>query len=156
MENKAENLDLIEETLACAVHLQKSVFKYLNTPRSYGNNNILYMREAHLIEAIGNAGRMLDAEELATALDITHGAVTQLTERLEKKGYVYRDKAPEDKRRILRGLTPKGEEIYNFHRTFDENQFSLVLANCSDFTADELTTFMKVADRIAKAFSDEA
>lgn len=145
--------ELIQQVLRSALHLQKAVYKNLNIPRSYGGDTLLYMREAHLLNALGDADRMLTAEELAESLDITHGAVTQLTDRLEKKGYVYRDKSPKDKRKILRGLTPKGIEAYKLHRSFDEEKFKTIYAQCSDFTDEELHTFVRVADRLASSFS---
>ncbi len=151
-----KQLDLIRNTLTTAVRLQQSIYKYLNVPRLYGDDVVLYMREAHLINVLGDADRMLSAEELAAALEITHGAVTQLTNRLEKKGYVYRDKSPEDKRLILRGLTEQGKKVYTLHRAFDEEKMSLILSKCGDFSAEELQTFIRVAERISLCFSQGA
>jgi len=150
-----KNLDLINNVLTSVLRLQQAVYKYLNVPRRYGGDVVLYMREAHLINVLGRANRMLSAEEIATSLEITHGAVTQLTDRLEKKGYVYRDKSVKDKRLILRGLTDKGREAYAFHRTFDDEKMATVLSECSTLSAEELQTFTRVADRLASCFSKE-
>ena len=149
-------LDLIEKMLNAALEMQKAVYRYLNVPRLYGEDVVLYMREAHLLSVLGDADRMMSAEELAESLEITHGAVTQLTDRLEKKGYVYRDKSPEDKRLILRGLTEQGKKAYNIHRTYDAEKFSFIRSRCSDFSAEELQTFISVAERLSSCFTQSA
>lgn len=150
-----KQLELIKQILSSTMSLHKSVNTYLNIPRTYGNDVPLYMRETHFIAALGDAGKMLDAEELAQKLGITHGAVTQLTDRLEKKGYIYRTKNPDNKRKILRGLTEKGSDIYNLHLLFDENAYNLIKNRCNDFSTEELETFIRVSERIASCFSDE-
>lgn len=147
-----KDVELINTVLTAALRLQQEFYKYLNVPRLYGGNVVLYMREAHLLMVLGDAGRMLSAEELAASLEITHGAVTQLTDRLEKKGYVYRDKSPKDKRLILRGLTDKGKEAYAIHRTYDAERMAALRSRCRDFSAEELQTFVRVADRLTERF----
>lgn len=147
-----KDLDLINNVLLSALRLQQAIYKYLNVPRQYGGDVVLYMREAHLLNVLGGADRMLSAEEIAASMEITHGAVTQLTDRLEKKGYVYRDKSVKDKRLILRGLTDKGREAYAIHRTFDDEKMSEILSQCSDFSAEELQTYVRVADKLTSCF----
>ena len=146
-------LETMEKALSAAIQLQQSIYKYLNVPRHYGENIVLYMREAHLLSALGDAGRMMSAEELAASLEITHGAVTQLTDRLEKKGYVYRDKSGKDKRQILRGLTERGKEAYALHCAFDEEKMTDIRAECSDFSEQELQTFIDIAARLSACFA---
>lgn len=146
---------LIHEALANSVKLQQALNKYSNVPRSYGTEDVLYMREVHLLELLGDQNAMMSAEEIAEKLDITHGAVTQLTNRLEKKGYVYRDKSTTDRRQILRGLTEKGQQIYKLHKEFDENQFNGIIQKCDAFSMEEFEIFNKVALHLTKCISEE-
>jgi DNA-binding MarR family transcriptional regulator len=63
----------------------------------------------------------LTAGELSERLHVTTGAVTGVIDRLEKIGYVYRIKDPNDRRRII--IEPslkKTEEISKVFRTLDE------------------------------------
>lgn len=149
-----DRLKLISYVLSSAALLQKSLYKYMNTPRTYGSDDTLYMREVHFIDELGKANTLLNAEELAVRLDITHGAVTQLTERLEKKGYVYRDKNPMDNRKISRGLTEKGENLYHLHQVFDEKAFSRISSKCEDFSSGELEIFIRISQRLSCCFTD--
>ena len=54
------------------------------------------------------AWRRLTASELATLLGISKQAVSQGAERLERGGYITRQQDPDDRRRAVLTLTPKG------------------------------------------------
>lgn len=47
--------------------------------------------------------------ELAQRMQIRHHSAVELINRLESKGYVRRQSAPEDRREVLLALTPLGE-----------------------------------------------
>lgn len=144
----------IQEALSNTIRLQRIMSKYMNVPRSYGTEDVLYMREVHLIELLGDTGEMMSAEEIAASLEITHGAVTQLTDRLEKKDYVYRDKSRKDRRQILRGLTEKGQNMYRLHKQFDEEQFHFMIEQCADLTLEEFQIFNKVAQHLESCLAN--
>jgi DNA-binding MarR family transcriptional regulator len=54
----------------------------------------------------------LSLNELAKRLLMTGGNVTGLIDRLERDGYVYRERDERDRRVINAKLTPKGKEIW--------------------------------------------
>lgn len=150
-----DRFEIFIKAITSADRLQQRFSKYSSIPRDYGGNVVLYMREAHLISVLGNAGRMLSADELATSLEITHGAVTQLTDRLEKKGYVYREKSSDDKRLILRGLTEQGKKAYESHRAYDEKGYAYFFSLCGELSEEELQAFIHVADKFSWCFAKE-
>ena len=49
--------------------------------------------------------------ELADRMQIQHHSAVELINRLEKGGYVRRERAQEDRREVLLALTPKGERV---------------------------------------------
>ncbi len=49
--------------------------------------------------------------ELANRMQIKHHSAVELVNRLEAGGYVERERAEEDRREVLLGLTPKGERV---------------------------------------------
>jgi MarR family 2-MHQ and catechol resistance regulon transcriptional repressor len=55
----------------------------------------------------------LSLNELAERLLVTGGNVTGLIDRLERDGYVLRERNQKDRRIIYAKLTPKGKEIWN-------------------------------------------
>ncbi|MEU7045593.1 MarR family transcriptional regulator [Streptomyces varsoviensis] len=54
--------------------------------------------------------RRLTASQLATAMQLTSGAVTNRVAKLEVKGWVVRDFTPHDRRSVTVALTPEGAE----------------------------------------------
>jgi DNA-binding MarR family transcriptional regulator len=49
--------------------------------------------------------------ELADRMHIQHHSAVELINRLERGGYVRRERAQEDRREVLLELTPKGEKV---------------------------------------------
>jgi DNA-binding MarR family transcriptional regulator len=49
--------------------------------------------------------------ELADRMYIQHHSAVELVNRLESRGYVRRDKTPDDRREVLLALTPRGERV---------------------------------------------
>jgi DNA-binding MarR family transcriptional regulator len=91
--------------------------------RYYGTNVPLFYAEIHLIRAIKeNEG--IHITGLAQYLEVTKGAVSQMLMKLEKKGFIIKEKDPSNQSRFLLKLTPKGETAhYNhmrLHQEFDE------------------------------------
>lgn len=57
----------------------------------------------------------MPAGALAKAAGLTTGAVTQVMDRLEAKGFAERVPDPEDRRRVLLGVTDEGREVARAH-----------------------------------------
>ncbi len=57
----------------------------------------------------------MSAGDLAAAAGLTSGAVTQVIDRLEERGFVERSDDPEDRRRVLAGITDEGRRVAHEH-----------------------------------------
>jgi DNA-binding MarR family transcriptional regulator len=49
--------------------------------------------------------------ELANRMQIQHHSAVELINRLERGGYVHRERAQDDRREVLLALTPRGERV---------------------------------------------
>ena len=49
--------------------------------------------------------------ELANRMQVQHHSTVELINRLERGGYVKRERAQDDRREVLLALTPKGEKV---------------------------------------------
>jgi DNA-binding MarR family transcriptional regulator len=102
------------------------VFKFMEIDkktRYYGTDVPLFYAEIHLIKAIKeNEG--IHITGLAQYLEVTKGAVSQMLMKLEKKGFVVKEKDLGNQSRFLLKLTPKGETAHlnhmRLHQEFDE------------------------------------
>lgn len=77
----------------------------------------LTIKEFHAIDVIS----MYDHQTLSQVskkLHLTPGTMTTMTDRLTKKGYVYRKRDEADRRVIRLYLTHKGRVLYRAHRAF--------------------------------------
>jgi DNA-binding MarR family transcriptional regulator len=50
-------------------------------------------------------------QTLAEQLTLKHNSTVELIDRLEKRGYVRRSRSPQDRRRVLVSLLPRGDKL---------------------------------------------
>ena len=58
-------------------------------PKDYGTGDVLYYAETRMLDAIYRSPR-ISAVQMSRQMGITRGAVTQMSNRLEEKGYIER------------------------------------------------------------------
>lgn len=129
-----ERIELIESLLDEKRKTTTAHMQYLTKTHEYLPGEELYVREAHFILAVHPQGENT-MSELASRLDVTQGAATQLASRLEKKGYICREKSREDGRITIVTLTEKGKTFYQAHTSYDRvrhQEISDYLMNYSD------------------------
>ena len=80
-------------------------------------NTGLSPQQNHTIDIVGSAGP-IRMKPLAEKLSITTGTLTVMIDRLEKSGYVCRQKDPEDGRGFNIVLTEKGRLIHEEHHAY--------------------------------------
>ena len=77
----------------------------------------LTLSEMHVLESVGKSGtRRMTITEIAQNLDITPPSVTTMIQRLERKGYILKDRSSEDARRVHVVLTEEGRRAEIAHR----------------------------------------
>lgn len=77
----------------------------------------LTLGEMHMLESVGRIpGRSATITEIAQDLEITLPSVTTMIKRLERKGYITKDRSSEDGRRVHVVLTNEGRRAEIAHR----------------------------------------
>lgn len=113
-------------------------------PRRYGTDDLLFMAEADMIDVIGSH-KDIHSVEIAQMCNITKSAVSKTIIKLRNKGLVERIPHPEDNRKMILSLTPKGKVVYDFHKNIDntvDNYIESALSNCSE---EEIYAYKKIA-----------
>ena len=73
--------------------------------------------EMHMLEAVGKSGAHgVTITQIAQDLDITLPSVTAMIKRLERKGYITKDRSSVDARRVHVALTQEGQQAEIAHR----------------------------------------
>ena len=154
MENEQkERLALIRSILINKQESSRSFVQYMLTNHEYVEGEILYMREAHFIIMVG-PGEGKTMSEIAQRMEVTKGAVSQTASRLEKKGYILRQRAKDNGRGVVAVLTPKGEKFYHQHQQYDMQEFTEMDQNyLSDFTVEQLQMIERYEKQMCAIFT---
>jgi DNA-binding MarR family transcriptional regulator len=92
-----------------------NVYSRLNSkPCDYGTGELLHLSELHMIQAIGSK-RAETVTELSSYFSITKGGVSQTISKLEKKGYIIKERNPIYGKEVMLILTEKGIKVYDLH-----------------------------------------
>lgn len=91
--------------------------------------------EVHCIEYIG-ANSDANVTKLADAFYMTRGAMSKVTKKLIKKGYIESYQKPDNKKEIYYRLTEQGEDIYRIHEGL-HNEFQERDKKIFDQVSDE-------------------
>lgn len=102
----------------------------------------LTIAELHTIAAIEVHGRKT-MSAIAARLHVTLATVTTAVNKLEKKGYVERQRNPEDRRQVLVSLTGKGRRACRVHSMFHEKMVARALSSMDDAQTDALASALQ-------------
>lgn len=106
-------------------------------PKSFGTEHLLYHSEIHLIDAIGDE-KEINATELSKKMNITNGAVTQVTQKLIKKYLIKRYNKEPNQKTVYFSLTESGEIAYKNHKLFHKTLDDKVNEYLNGLTDDQL------------------
>lgn len=80
----------------------------------------------------------LSAGQLAEASGLSTGAITGVVDRLERAGYVTRERDPADRRRVVVRILPRvDEDIGPYYQEMQQGFFEI----CNAYSDDELALF---------------
>lgn len=142
LERRANDLqDLVNEFMR--------QFDCMNTTAANSPHAELNMQELRTIQFLGVAGPQM-MREMAGRLGVAVNSLTSITDGLEKKGLVTRQRSEQDRRIINLELTEDGTQIFNSTR---EMKLKLYRSMLKALTEDEQEIFMVLFRKIARAGS---
>lgn len=110
----------------------------------------LTITEVHTIVAIG-LYEQNPMNVIAARLCVTTATLTTAVNKLEKRGFIRRERDVEDRRKVMLSLTKKGRLVYRAHSLFHKQMIDDALSGLTDEEERVLTAaLVKV-----KAFFDE-
>ena len=116
----------------------------------------LTLSEMHILESIGKRrGESVTISDIAQDLEITPPSVTAMAKRLERKGYITKDRSGADGRRVFVVLTPVGLRAEIAHRYFRRK---IIRELTAELNVDEKTAILtgleKMNDFIRRRIGD--
>jgi DNA-binding MarR family transcriptional regulator len=111
----------------------------------------LFPTDLKSADILNEAGPMT-AGELGKKTGLSTGSVTALVDRLEKAGYVAREKDPNDRRRvIIVPLTASKKHVKGLFRSLSESTMDL----CREYTEEELELIFSFVGKAADIVEEE-
>ena len=108
--------------------------------RFYGTDQPLYEAEIHMIKSIReNEG--IHVTGLADMLGVTKGAVSQIIQKLERKGMIVKDADSRNLSRLVLRLAPKGETAYSHHEEL-HHRFDVLFIDALEKASDKKKAFL--------------
>ncbi|MFP3886099.1 MarR family winged helix-turn-helix transcriptional regulator [Priestia filamentosa] len=136
--------EIFNELLESIYELSRSTNAYESIPRKYGTEDELYMVEAHTINLIGE-NKKVSPSQLVKLTNKTKGAISQMVDKLLKKGLVIKYKNPINSREVIIELSDKGKQAYKYHRELDQIEYGKILSRLDQFSIEDFINFMKIA-----------
>lgn len=96
----------------------------------------LTINEIHILEKI-NERSGINIRDLASILGVTTATVTVAIQKLEKKGFVLKEKSRSDLRGVVLSLTREGTKVVRLHNMF---HIRMVRSMTSGLSEDEVRT----------------
>ncbi len=138
-----ERRKLFNDIMKSLILSTEYINKYENTNRKYGTEDVLYPAECHTIELIGNNPE-INITDISRKMKKTKSAVSQLIDRLVKKGYLEKKTHPMSARNTLLLLTESGKIIHKHHKQFDLESYDEIFECIEEFSIRELQTFLQI------------
>ena len=96
----------------------------------------------------------MNATSAAQKLSITKGAVTQIADKLVKKGFVEKYKKADNKKEVYIKLTSDGEIAYKAHRSFHKQLEDKMFAYLDGLDESQMQVLFGLADVIDQNLPD--
>ena len=104
--------------------------------------------DMHIIEAIG-MNEPKNMSTIAREISVTVRPLTTAMNRLEKKGYVLRERGKEDRRVVYISLTERGRAAYVHHARFHK---AMIDSISDELTSEEMELLIKTLTKLDKWF----
>jgi len=137
--------------MADILHQAASLYMASNIPIDYGTGIKYTSVEVHMLKyIIDHPGKTVT--DLAREWDKTKAAISQMMKKLEEKGLVYKETAPDSEKKQLYYATKMGLELNRSHYSYDSRVFAqtidLLKQSC---TEDEIALCFHVLEEYNKA-----
>jgi DNA-binding MarR family transcriptional regulator len=122
-------------------------------PINYGTGNMLFRSEVHTIEAIGEH-QNINVTELALCLGVTKGAISQMIDKLTKKGLVNKTMVAPNVKDVALCLTEEGMSVYQRHQEHHSEMYREISRLLTDCSVDQLS-FLANVQGIIEGYLDQ-
>ena len=136
--------EVFNELMETLYETSRLISSYEGIPRKYGTDDELYLVEVHTLNLIGDQGKT-NTTEIAEMTNRTKSAVSQMVDKLLKKGLVEKYRNPDNHRELIIELTPKGKIVYQYHKVLDKRNYGRNLRYLTQFTTEDFQKYITIS-----------
>jgi DNA-binding MarR family transcriptional regulator len=116
-------------------------------PVDFGTGEKLFPSEIHTVQAIG-AKPGITTTEISSMFGITKGAVSQVTAKLHRRGYLHKERNREYGKEIFLTLTEKGGIAYRNHELFHKKMAADISKFADSFPPKDIQQFSRILEQL--------
>lgn len=141
--------EMLVNTYRAVLSIEEAMLKDLSSGR-------LSISEMHMIESIGkNKEKGMSITDIAQQMDITLPSVTMAIKKLEKKGFVTKEKNANDGRMVFVKLTREGVRADIAHRYFHRQMIKAIGKTIPDHEKEVLLKCLQSLNAFFKEKAEE-
>ena len=133
----------------------RSICKVEEVMLQHLSDNKLSISEMHMLESIGKHGSAVTASDIAQDLDITPPSVTAMLKRLEKKGFIIKERSDADARRVQVVLTQEGRRAEIAHRYFHRKMVRAITRDLTQLECDSILSGLQKMNAFLQSGLDD-
>ena len=115
-----------------------------NLPSDYAGV-LLFRSEVHILEIIGkNPG--ITSSAITTKMNVTKGAVSQITSKLFNKNLIKKTPSSHDAKTLELNLTIKGKDVFDFHKIKENTLKNKILTETGNLQPEDIKRLTSIID----------
>lgn len=115
----------------------------------FGTKYPLHPAEIHTVVAIGEK-EGIGVTRLATLLNVSKPTISERIQKLVKKGFVQKIKAPDDQKSVTLWLTPDGNTASVHHELHHQQMYEVFLEHFGDEAREKINLFGETFSQAAQ------
>ena len=132
-----DRFELFTEMMVAFNKGARIIQNYAKTPRKYGTDVELYVSEMHTLDTIFDNEGTTDTN-LANITKKTKSAITQMTNKLEKKGLIRKLRNGVYYKEVNLVLTELGKKTCKYHKSLDKEIYQTAIKYVEKYSNDDL------------------
>lgn len=142
-----------KQTLSSLLKLVYTSIDLENKIRSYGTDVQLSSAEIFLMKIVQETPGC-HITGAAEKTEVSKAAVSQMVQRLERKGIMQKKVSPENRSKYLLLLTPKGEIAHHEHMRIEKEGQEYILKIIQQYNTHNLDVITDFLDKTAEAIKE--
>jgi DNA-binding MarR family transcriptional regulator len=135
--------ETIFEILTLFIRINKKFNRIESHSIGVGDGVKLYPSELHIIEAIGY-NYAVNVTSLSRQFGITKGAVSQVVNKLSRKGFVSKERSRIDGKGIILSLTNEGWLAFSILDKFHDRMGKMFINFLESYTSEQIDSFLEI------------